>query len=102
MVEEHFGQIKIENNKLGGASISIMLPIEKIANKPIAAINHLNNFVSDNITHKNNPINSKIDINNVGISKTSELDTNHLDTSELDSSEIDSSALKKVHQKQRL
>ena len=29
MIEEHFGQIKIENNATGGACISIMLPIEK-------------------------------------------------------------------------
>ncbi len=29
MIEEHVGQIKIENNATGGASISIVLPIEK-------------------------------------------------------------------------
>jgi nitrogen fixation/metabolism regulation signal transduction histidine kinase len=29
MIEEHFGQIKIENNATGGACISIVLPIEK-------------------------------------------------------------------------
>jgi nitrogen fixation/metabolism regulation signal transduction histidine kinase len=34
MVEEHFGQIKIENNVSGGACITIMLPIEKaVSNK---------------------------------------------------------------------
>jgi nitrogen fixation/metabolism regulation signal transduction histidine kinase len=33
MIEEHFGQIKIENNATGGACISIMLPIEKA--KPV-------------------------------------------------------------------
>jgi nitrogen fixation/metabolism regulation signal transduction histidine kinase len=30
MIEEHFGQIKIENNATGGACISIVLPIEKV------------------------------------------------------------------------
>ena len=30
MIEEHVGQIKIENNATGGASISIVLPIEKV------------------------------------------------------------------------
>jgi K+-sensing histidine kinase KdpD len=29
MIEEHFGQIKIENNLTGGACITIVLPIEK-------------------------------------------------------------------------
>ena len=29
MIEEHVGQIKIENNATGGACISIVLPIEK-------------------------------------------------------------------------
>jgi nitrogen fixation/metabolism regulation signal transduction histidine kinase len=29
MIEEHFGQIKIENNQTGGACITIVLPIEK-------------------------------------------------------------------------
>jgi nitrogen fixation/metabolism regulation signal transduction histidine kinase len=29
MIEEHFGQIKIENNPTGGACITIVLPIEK-------------------------------------------------------------------------
>jgi nitrogen fixation/metabolism regulation signal transduction histidine kinase len=29
MIEEHFGQIKIENNLRGGACITIVLPIEK-------------------------------------------------------------------------
>jgi nitrogen fixation/metabolism regulation signal transduction histidine kinase len=29
MIEEHFGQIKIENNQTGGAYITIVLPIEK-------------------------------------------------------------------------
>jgi nitrogen fixation/metabolism regulation signal transduction histidine kinase len=34
MVEEHFGQIKIENNATGGACITIVLPIEKaVSNK---------------------------------------------------------------------
>jgi nitrogen fixation/metabolism regulation signal transduction histidine kinase len=34
MVEEHFGQIKIENNASGGACITIVLPIEKaVSNK---------------------------------------------------------------------
>ena len=27
MVEEHFGQIKVENNATGGASITILIPI---------------------------------------------------------------------------
>ena len=31
MVEEHFGQIKIENNATGGACITIVLPVEKSA-----------------------------------------------------------------------
>jgi nitrogen fixation/metabolism regulation signal transduction histidine kinase len=31
MIEEHFGQIKIENDATGGACISIVLPIEKVA-----------------------------------------------------------------------
>ena len=31
MVEEHFGQIKLENNPTGGACITIVLPIEKVA-----------------------------------------------------------------------
>jgi len=30
MIEEHFGQIKIENNLAGGACITIVLPIEKL------------------------------------------------------------------------
>jgi nitrogen fixation/metabolism regulation signal transduction histidine kinase len=30
MIEEHFGQIKIENNATGGACISIVLPTEKV------------------------------------------------------------------------
>jgi nitrogen fixation/metabolism regulation signal transduction histidine kinase len=30
MIEEHFGQIKIENNQTGGACITIVLPIEKV------------------------------------------------------------------------
>jgi nitrogen fixation/metabolism regulation signal transduction histidine kinase len=30
MIEEHFGQIKIENNLTGGACITIVLPIEKL------------------------------------------------------------------------
>jgi nitrogen fixation/metabolism regulation signal transduction histidine kinase len=30
MIEEHFGQIKIENNPTGGACITIVLPIEKV------------------------------------------------------------------------
>ena len=30
MIEEHQGQIKIENNVTGGASITILLPINKI------------------------------------------------------------------------
>jgi Histidine kinase-, DNA gyrase B-, and HSP90-like ATPase len=29
MIEEHFGQIKIENNPTGGACITIVLPIDK-------------------------------------------------------------------------
>ncbi len=34
MVEEHFGQIKVENNVTGGACITIVLPIEKaVSNK---------------------------------------------------------------------
>jgi nitrogen fixation/metabolism regulation signal transduction histidine kinase len=40
MVEEHFGQIKIENNSTGGASISISLPIEKAAIKPLLVVNN--------------------------------------------------------------
>jgi nitrogen fixation/metabolism regulation signal transduction histidine kinase len=34
MIEEHFGQIKIENNQTGGACITIGLPIEKPVEKP--------------------------------------------------------------------
>ena len=34
MIEEHFGQIKIENNPTGGACITIALPIEKAIAKP--------------------------------------------------------------------
>jgi nitrogen fixation/metabolism regulation signal transduction histidine kinase len=33
MIEEHHGQIKIENNQTGGACITIMLPIEKSIEK---------------------------------------------------------------------
>jgi nitrogen fixation/metabolism regulation signal transduction histidine kinase len=33
MVEEHFGQIRIENNTTGGACITIVLPIKKLSNK---------------------------------------------------------------------
>ena len=29
MIDEHHGQIKIENNQTGGACITIVLPIEK-------------------------------------------------------------------------
>jgi len=35
MIEEHFGQIKIENNLTGGACITIALPLEKPTEKPI-------------------------------------------------------------------
>lgn len=35
MIEEHQGQIKIENNKTGGACITIVLPIEKSEAKPL-------------------------------------------------------------------
>jgi nitrogen fixation/metabolism regulation signal transduction histidine kinase len=34
MIEEHFGQIKIENNLTGGACITIALPIENATAKP--------------------------------------------------------------------
>ncbi len=34
MIEEHFGQIKIENNPTGGACITIVLPIQNLADKP--------------------------------------------------------------------
>jgi nitrogen fixation/metabolism regulation signal transduction histidine kinase len=34
MIEEHFGQIKIENNPTGGACITIALPIENAIAKP--------------------------------------------------------------------
>ena len=37
MIEEHFGQIKIENNATGGACITIVLPIEKSSEIKIAA-----------------------------------------------------------------
>jgi nitrogen fixation/metabolism regulation signal transduction histidine kinase len=37
MIEEHFGQIKIENNTTGGACISILLPIEKTSEIKLAA-----------------------------------------------------------------
>jgi hypothetical protein len=33
MIEEHHGQIKIENNQTGGACITIVLPIEKSTEK---------------------------------------------------------------------
>lgn len=33
MVEEHFGQIKIENNPTGGACITIVLPLERMQEK---------------------------------------------------------------------
>ncbi len=35
MIEEHFGQIKIENNPTGGACITIVLPLEKPLEKSI-------------------------------------------------------------------
>lgn len=35
MIEEHHGQIKIENNQTGGACITIVLPIEKLAAKQL-------------------------------------------------------------------
>jgi nitrogen fixation/metabolism regulation signal transduction histidine kinase len=35
MIEEHQGQIKIENNQTGGACITIVLPIEKSEAKPL-------------------------------------------------------------------
>jgi nitrogen fixation/metabolism regulation signal transduction histidine kinase len=34
VIEEHFGQIKIENNLAGGACITIALPIENSISKP--------------------------------------------------------------------
>ena len=38
MVEEHFGQIKIENNATGGACIIIVLPIKNVASKKVATL----------------------------------------------------------------
>ncbi len=35
MIEEHHGQIKIENNQTGGACITIVLPIEKLVANPL-------------------------------------------------------------------
>ena len=35
MVEEHLGQIKIENNETAGASVSVILPLEKHKNNKI-------------------------------------------------------------------
>ena len=44
MIEEHFGQIKIENNLTGGACITIALPItlpiENASAKPIEIKNN--------------------------------------------------------------
>lgn len=49
MIEEHFGQIKIENNATGGACITITLPIEKLTQvKPL--ISELANIA---LTNKN-------------------------------------------------
>ena len=41
MIEEHVGQIKIENNATGGACISIVLPIEKAKLATISQINEV-------------------------------------------------------------
>jgi len=40
MIEEHQGQIKIENNQTGGACITIVLPIEKSEAKPLEKNNN--------------------------------------------------------------
>ncbi len=46
MIEEHFGQIKIENNQTGGACITIALPIENSIAKPHET--HVNSKTSVN------------------------------------------------------
>ncbi|HNV87577.1 MAG TPA: ATP-binding protein [Methylotenera sp.] len=43
MIEEHSGQIKIENNPTGGACITIVLPIERSVDKNEAKMNNENN-----------------------------------------------------------
>lgn len=43
MIEEHSGQIKIENNPTGGACITIVLPIERPVDKNEAKMNNENN-----------------------------------------------------------
>ncbi len=43
MIEEHSGQIKIENNPTGGACITIALPIERPVDKNETKINNENN-----------------------------------------------------------
>lgn len=45
MIEEHSGQIKIENNPTGGACITIVLPIERTVEKPDETKIHSENNV---------------------------------------------------------
>jgi nitrogen fixation/metabolism regulation signal transduction histidine kinase len=47
MIEEHFGQIKIENNPTGGACITIALPIENSTAKPLETKVSSKNSVKD-------------------------------------------------------
>ena len=54
MIEEHFGQIKIENNLTGGACITIALPIENaILKPPEALVNSKKNVKKQNSNSKN-------------------------------------------------
>lgn len=48
MIEEHHGQIKIENNPTGGACITIVMPIEKPNTTPNKTLSELNTNTSVN------------------------------------------------------
>jgi nitrogen fixation/metabolism regulation signal transduction histidine kinase len=52
MIEEHFGQIKIENNQTGGACITIVLPIEKANESKPSNINLKSEIKAKTIVEK--------------------------------------------------
>jgi len=58
MIEEHFGQIKIENNLTGGACITIVLPIENMNENDVKSKSNVKNEPKVKVRAKNQAVKS--------------------------------------------
>ena len=62
MIEEHFGQIKIENNATGGACITIVLPIEKSTELKLVAARIVNKKPANKKLANSKPASKKLSV----------------------------------------